>query len=73
MSETPNPETSNPETPKSDKPQTSPVESFNRPIPAFGWTGYAEQLNGRFAMIGIVALILIEVFSGQGLIAWLGF
>jgi len=24
-------------------------------------------------MIGIIALILIEVFSGQGLIAWLGF
>lgn len=68
MSEIPNPETSKP-----DKPQSGTVESFNRPIPAFGWTNYAEQLNGRFAMIGIVALLLIEVFSGQGLIAWLGF
>ncbi|MBF2029165.1 MAG: chlorophyll A-B-binding protein [Oscillatoriales cyanobacterium C42_A2020_001] len=73
MSETPNSETPTPETPKSDKPQSAAVESFNRPVPAFGWTAYAEQFNGRFAMIGIVALILIELFSGQGLIAWLGF
>jgi hypothetical protein len=67
------------ETPKSTKtsqpstPATPPSESYNRPIPGLGWTAYAEQLNGRFAMIGIVALILIEITTGQGLIAWLGF
>ncbi len=68
MSETPNPESRKPETSSS-----STDESYNRPVPAFGWTAYAEQLNGRFAMIGIIALLLIEVFTGQGLIAWLGF
>ena len=52
---------------------SSESESLNRPTPAFGWTAYAEQLNGRFAMVGIVALILIEVLTGQGFIAWLGF
>lgn len=61
-----------PDLPKPNAPESTP-ESLNRPTPGFGWTAYAEQLNGRFAMIGIVALIVIEIFSGQGLIAWLGF
>jgi len=59
--------------PKSNSPQPTPPESLNQPAPGFGWTAYAEQLNGRFAMIGIVALILIEIVTGQGLISWLGF
>lgn len=57
--------------PNTPKPTSSVAD--NRPEPGFGWTAYAEQLNGRFAMMGIVALILIEVFTGQGLISWLGF
>jgi hypothetical protein len=44
----------------------------NQPDPAFGWTAYAEQINGRFAMLGFVALLLLEAVTGQGLIAWLG-
>jgi len=32
-----------------------------------GWTAYAEKLNSRLAMIGFVALIATEVFSGQTL------
>ena len=32
-------------------------------IPEFGWSGYAERINGRFAMIGIVAILLIELFN----------
>ncbi len=51
--------------------QTS-QESFNQPEPAFGWTPYAEQINGRFAMIGFVGLLLIELLTGQGLLTWLG-
>lgn len=42
------------------------------PEPAFGWTLYAEQLNGRFAMLGFVALILLELVTRQDLITWLG-
>lgn len=36
-----------------------------------GFTKYAEQLNGRMAMIGFVALLAFEAISGQGLISWL--
>ncbi|MEX0271269.1 chlorophyll a/b-binding protein [Leptolyngbyaceae cyanobacterium UHCC 1019] len=47
-------------------------EPFNQPEPAFGWTAYAEQINGRFAMLGFVVLLLIEVFTQQNLLTWLG-
>ncbi len=60
----------------SDSPKSNPPaaqSTTNRPDPGFGWTAYAEQLNGRFAMIGLVALIVIELCTGQGLLAWLGF
>ena len=29
----------------------------------FGWSSYSEITNGRFAMIGFLAIILIELFS----------
>lgn len=58
-SQTPTPEESTTETPK-------------QPEPAFGWTPYAEQINGRFAMIAFVALLLIELITGKGLLGWLG-
>lgn len=51
---------------------TSPQESLNQPEPRFGWTAYAEQINGRFAMVGFVALLLIEWLTGQGLLTWMG-
>ena len=57
------------ETPTS---EPSSQEAFNQPEPAFGWTPYAEQINGRFAMIGFVGLLLLELLTGQGLISWLG-
>ena len=31
----------------------------------FGWSSYSEITNGRFAMIGFFAIILIELFSKQ--------
>jgi hypothetical protein len=34
-----------------------------------GFTEYAEKMNGRFAMIGFVALILTEVLSGHSFIS----
>ena len=40
--------------------------------PAFGWTPYAERMNGRFAMLGFIALVLIELITNQGFFAWLG-
>ena len=31
----------------------------------FGWSSYSEITNGRFAMIGFLSIILIELFSKQ--------
>ena len=38
----------------------------------FGWSSYSEITNGRFAMIGFLALILIELFSKQSFLKWSG-
>jgi len=32
-----------------------------------GFTPYAERLNGRLAMIGFIALLVLEGLTGQGL------
>ena len=36
-----------------------------------GFTEYAEKMNGRWAMIGFISLLILEVVTGQGLIGWL--
>ena len=41
-------------------------------IPAFGWSGYAERVNGRFAMVGFAAVVLTEVLSGDTFLHWAG-
>lgn len=51
---------------------SNPVNTINQPEPAFGWTPYAEQINGRFAMIGFVALLILELFTRQDFWTWLG-
>ena len=38
----------------------------------FGWGQYSEITNGRFAMIGFAAIILIEIISKKSFIDWLG-
>ena len=38
----------------------------------FGWSSYSEKTNGRFAMIGFLAIILIEIFSQQSFLSWAG-
>ena len=43
------------------------------PAPKFGWNAYAERINGRFAMVGFVALLLLELFTRQDFFTWLGF
>ena len=42
-------------------------------IPSFGWSGYAERVNGRFAMIGLAAVLLIEALSKETFLHWSGF
>ena len=38
----------------------------------FGWSSYSEITNGRFAMIGFLAIIFIELFSKQSFLKWAG-
>ena len=41
--------------------------------PSFGWNRYAERVNGRFAMLGFIALLVLELFTHQDFFTWLGF
>ncbi|MGB3612427.1 MAG: chlorophyll a/b-binding protein [Elainellaceae cyanobacterium] len=40
--------------------------------PGFGWSTYAEIMNGRFAMIGFIALLVIELVTHKDFFTWLG-
>jgi hypothetical protein len=59
---------STPEAPAS--PATS---ATTNDVPAFGWSGYAERVNGRFAMVGFVAVLAVEAISGESFLRWAGF
>lgn len=50
----------------------APEAFSDRPEPAFGWNRYAERMNGRFAMIGFVSVLILEALTGQGLLTWMG-
>jgi hypothetical protein len=52
--------------------QQQPTVSPKVSEPKFGFNHYAEQLNGRAAMIGFALALVIEYVSGQGLLSWLG-
>lgn len=54
------------------QPETASKPEILQPEPAFGWTSYAEQINGRFAMLGIVLLLVMELFTHQDFFSWLG-
>ena len=38
----------------------------------FGWSNYSERINGRFAMLGFLAIILIELISQKSFLEWTG-
>ena len=38
----------------------------------FGWSSYSEITNGRFAMLGFIAIILIELLSQKSFLNWTG-
>ncbi len=40
--------------------------------PKFGFSEYAERLNGRAAMIGFVIMVVIEWVTDKGVLSWLG-
>jgi len=37
----------------------------------FGFTAFAELLNGRLAMIGFAAALIVEATTGQGVLHFL--
>jgi hypothetical protein len=62
--------------PSAESPSTIPEVTAPSPAtdaPAFGWTAYAERINGRFAMVGFVALLVLELVTQQTFFTWLGF
>jgi hypothetical protein len=38
----------------------------------FGWSNYSEITNGRFAILGFLAIILIELISQKSFLNWAG-
>ncbi|MGB8702599.1 MAG: chlorophyll a/b-binding protein [Thermosynechococcaceae cyanobacterium] len=58
----------------SEMPSETPKDESADPKnePGFGWTVYAERINGRFAMIGVAGLLLLEWFTHQDFFTWLG-
>lgn len=53
--------------------QTTPqLEAASSPTPSFGWTAYAEKINGRFAMVGFAALLITEWLAQQDFFTWIG-
>ena len=64
-------QTTEPEQTESEIKNLSPSATTND-IPEFGWSGYAERINGRFAMIGLMAVLLIEALSKISFLEWAG-
>ena len=66
------PEPSPDQTPEISPSTSAATTATTGEVPAFGWSGYAERVNGRFAMVGFVALLLIEALSGETFLRWSG-
>lgn len=45
---------------------------MQNPEPKLGFTRFAEIWNGRLAMLGFAIAVLIELTTGQGILAQLG-
>ena len=50
--------------------QTVSPSATTNDIPEFGWSGYAERINGRFAMIGLIAVLVVEAISKISFLEW---
>ena len=68
----PMPEPSPDQSPEISPTTSSTTSATTGEVPAFGWSGYAERVNGRFAMVGFIAVLLIEALSGETFLCWAG-
>lgn len=57
---------------KSEPIEPDAPQSPSNDTPGFGWTIYAERINGRFAMVGFLALLILEFITRQDFFTWLG-
>ncbi|AAQ00681.1 MULTISPECIES: high light inducible protein [Prochlorococcus] len=39
-----------------------------RKLPSYGFHNHTENLNGRWAMIGFIALVIVEFKLGHGIL-----
>ncbi len=68
---TQNIQSTEPEQTDSETKDLSPSATTND-IPEFGWSDYAERINGRFAMIGLIAVLIVEAVSKISFLEWAG-
>ena len=54
-------------------PEAPATSDTTNDVPAFGWSAYAERVNGRFAMLGFTAVLVVEAISGDTFLHWAGF
>ena len=72
-----NQEQNNEETMDFDKTNSEEIKTDEKTIEIedkykFGWSNYSEITNGRFAMLGFLAIILIELISQKSFLNWAG-
>ena len=72
-----NQEHNNEETMDLDKTNTEEIQIDEQTIEIedrykFGWSNYSEITNGRFAMLGFLAIIVIELISQKSFLNWVG-
>ncbi|WP_107668788.1 chlorophyll a/b-binding protein [Cyanothece sp. BG0011] len=48
------------------------MKSNNQNEGKFGFTSYAENWNGRLAMIGFLSALIVELVTGQGVLHFWG-
>ncbi len=53
--------------------ETPLTSATTEDLPAFGWSAYAERINGRFAMVGFTAILLIEAVTQRTFLHRAGF
>ncbi len=41
-----------------------------RKLPRYGFHTHTERFNGRLAMLGFIALVILEMNLGHGILIW---